>query len=185
MRINIKTTQAIVVDLQDRLVPAMLNPESLISRTALLIRGLRVLNVPIHVFQQYTKGLGSTVSEIQDALETDSYIEKTSFSCLDEPEFRAAVLPDRPDILICGIEAHICIQQTVLGLLHLDELDSPNYRVFPVIDCLDSRREIDKQTAIERMRQEGARIATVESVLFELLKNAKADQFKAISKLVK
>lgn len=185
MRIDPQTTQAFIIDFQERLVPAMSNPKSLICKTAILIRGLKALGVPILVSQQYTKGLGNTVPEIQDALESDQYIEKLSFSCLDEPAFRAAILPDRPNILVCGIEAHICVQQTVLELLQTENVVFPEARVFPIVDCLDSRNGLDKQVSLERMRQEGARLATAESVLFELLKIARGDSFKAISRLVK
>ncbi len=185
MRINSESAQAFIIDFQEKLVPAMSNPAFLTAKAALLIRGLKVFDIPMLVSQQYSRGLGNTIAELHTALETYSPIEKVTFSCLDTPEFRTAIKPNRNQIIVCGVESHVCVQQTVLELLSGTGLVFPDCQVYVVADAVDSRFELDKQIALERMRQAGAIICTVESLLFELTRTAGTDQFKAISKLVK
>jgi nicotinamidase-related amidase len=180
MTLDIKHTQAICIDIQERLFPHINEHNELARKCAVLIRGLRVLDVPIMVTEQYVKGLGATIPVIHEALGDYSPIEKITFSCCGAPEVEAHVLNGhRTSVLLFGIETHVCVQQTALDLL------AQGRKVVIIEDCVSSRSANDKRVAIERMRQAGAVITTMESVLFELLGQAGTEQFKQISALVK
>ncbi len=180
MRILQKETAAVVIDIQERLLPHIYDGETILQNCRKLIEGLHILSVPVMVTQQYTKGLGPTESSIAERFEEFNYIEKTSFSCFDEPAFKEEItILGRETILICGIESHVCVLQTCLDLI------DGGFSPVIVEDCISSRKLEDKNIAIERMRQEGARITTMESVLFELTRRAGTETFKSISGLVK
>lgn len=180
MRLDVKHTQAICVDIQERLFPHIHEHDELARRCAILIQGLRLLNVPIIVTEQYVKGLGPTIPSISQALGEYNPIEKITFSCCGAPEVEAHVLgSNRHHVILFGIETHVCVQQTALDLL------GQGRTVVVIEDCVSSRSVNDKLVAIERMRQAGAVITTMESVLFELLKQAGTETFKQISALVK
>lgn len=179
-RINRDDAVLVMIDFQERLMPAMKDREELLCSVVKLVRGIRVLDVPVIVTQQYTKGLGGTVSPIADALGMFSPIEKTDFSAAAELDFLEALnTTGKTTVILCGIEAHVCVAQTALILLEL------GYDVFLVEDGVSSRTKHDKKTAVNRMVQAGARPVTVEAVLFELLGTAKATEFKEISGIVK
>ena len=130
--------------------------------------------------KQYTKGLGETIEPIKKAADHQKHIEKTAFSCCDEPMFNEVLaVTARKYVIVAGIEAHVCVMQTVVDLIERGYV--------PVLaeDCVGSRKLNDKAIAIERMRQEGAVVTTYESILFELLQYSGTDTFKQISKLVK
>lgn len=173
-------TLALCIDIQERLLPHIHGHEELVRRSSILIKGLRVLNVPIVVTEQYTKGLGTTVPEIAAALGTYDPIEKMSFSCCGNPKIEATVLgSNRHQFIVFGIEAHVCVQQTVFDLL------AQGQKVVVLDDCVSSRSANDARVALERMRDAGAVISTMESVLFELLRVSGTQEFKSISALVK
>jgi nicotinamidase-related amidase len=145
-----------------------------------LIEGLQILSVPILITQQYSRGLGSTVPSVIQKFPEFSYIEKISFSCWDEPVFKEQVTRSgKPYIILFGIESHVCVLQTCLDLL------AAGLRPVVVEDSVSSRKPEDKRVAIERMKQEGAIITTMESILFELTRCAGNDIFKKISGIVK
>lgn len=170
----------VMIDFQERLMPAMKDSEDLEESVCKLVRGIRVLNVPVLVTQQYTKGLGPTVPAIAETLGAFSPIEKTDFSAAGELNFLEALNEaGKTTVILCGIETHVCVAQTALMLLEL------GYDVFLVEDGVSSRSKGDKKTAINRMIQAGARPVTVEAVLFELLGTAQAAEFKEISGIVK
>ncbi len=180
MILDQRHTLALCVDIQERLLPHIHGHQDLIRRSAILIQGLRVLDVPIVVTEQYTKGLGTTVPEIAAALGEYQPFEKTTFSCCGNPDVEAVILGGkRHQVLVFGIEAHVCVQQTVLDLL------AQGQKVVVVEDCVSSRSANDARVAIERMRSAGAVISTMESVLFELLRVSGTQEFKSISALVK
>lgn len=181
MRIKAEDALALIIDLQERLVPAINGSAELIKNTAKLIRGLGILSVPMLVTQQYTKGLGMTVPEIVKAFGEDfSYYDKISFSCvMDERISQAIAASGRKSIIICGVEAHICVLQTVIDLIE------QGYNVILIEDCIGSRKEYDKLAAIKRANMEGAIPASCESLLFELTQMAGNERFKKISSLVK
>lgn len=170
----------LVVDFQERLMPSIHRREEITGKAAALIEGCRVLDLPILVTQQYTKGLGPTIREIDDALVEYEYIEKITFSCCGSGEFRGKLgKAGRKSVIITGIETHVCIQQTVLDLLE------GGYQVYAIADCLGSRSDSDFRYAIRRMEKAGAIVTTMESILFEMLVSADHPKRKEITVLVK
>lgn len=176
MRIEAEHTAALVIDYQEKLVPVMAGEEQLLYHSEILLQGLQVLGIPMILTQQYTKGLGMTVKEISEAVGTSEYVEKISFSaceCVKEK------ILDKKYVIICGIETHICVLQTVI------DLKAAGFVPVVVEDCVSSRKENDKKIALKRMRGEGAVITTYESLLFELLKEAGTEKSKKIQRLIK
>lgn len=176
MRIERENTVALVIDYQEKLVPVMDGKETLIQNSAILLAGLRQLGIPMIVTQQYTKGLGVTVQEIREAMESDDYIDKISFTAFNSVKEQ---IKDKKFVIVCGIEAHICVLQTVIDLVEAGFV--------PVVveDCISSRKPNDKKIALKRMQQESAIITTYESLLFELLKVAGTEESKRIQRLIK
>ncbi|UCF97502.1 MAG: isochorismatase family protein [Spirochaetaceae bacterium] len=200
MRIIREQTAAVLVDVQDRLFPHMFERDTLQHNLSILIRGLEVLDIPLLVTQQYTKGLGPTIPSIRETLgwaadpgstptEKPSvgtpsvakpYIEKIAFSCWDEPAFRQAFTAlDRPRVLLAGIESHVCVLQTAI------DLNEAGFTPIVIENCTSSRRETDKRVAFLRLQAEGILVSTYESILFELAREAGSDTFRAVSRLVK
>ena len=154
--------------------------DTLIHNSSILLKGLAVLGVPAIITQQYTKGLGATVPEILEAAGDCPIFDKITFSCYQNEAIRAALKASgRNTVIVCGIESHVCVLQTVIDLLE------DGYQVVLVEDCIDSRKASDKANALIRARQEGAVITSYEAILFELTQIAGNDRFKQISKLVK
>lgn len=176
MRIDRENTVALVIDYQEKLVPVMDEKARLIQNSAILLAGLRQLGIPMIVTQQYTKGLGVTVREIREAMESDDYIDKISFTAFNSVKEQ---IKDKKFVIVCGIEAHICVLQTVIDLVEAGFV--------PVVveDCISSRKPNDKKIALKRMQQESAIITTYESLLFELLKVAGTEESKRIQRLIK
>lgn len=173
-------TVAVVVDIQEKLVPHIHEHDRLLENCRILISGLQVLNVPLIVTEQYSKGLGTTVEPIRQALNDYSPVEKMSFSCCGSEEFLKHLQETgKKFVIVCGMEAHVCVLQTCL------DLSAQGFHPVLIEDCVSSRKPNDKQVAIERMRQWGITISTYESILFELCKVAGTEMFKAISRLVK
>jgi nicotinamidase-related amidase len=171
---------ALIIDFQERLMPYIHNHEELACKTAIFIRGCRVLGVPLLTVQQYTKGLGETVPELREALGAYTHVEKITFSACGNEEFKGKVAAaGKKHLVVAGIEAHICVQQTVLDLL------DDGRSVYLLADGTGSRGEMDKRYAIRRMEKAGAVVTTVESALFEMLIRADHPQRKEISNLVK
>lgn len=175
MRVAREKCVALVIDYQEKLVPVM-DDEMLIRNSAILLQGLQELGVPMVVTQQYTKGLGMTVKDITDAIGSDAYTDKIAFTAYDSVKNK---FYGKKFVIICGIEAHICVLQTVVDLV------AAGYVPVVVEDCVSSRKKNDKKIAIKRMRDEGAIITTYESLLFELLKVAGTEESKKIQKLIK
>lgn len=181
MLITCSNTIAFVVDVQERLFPHINNHSTLETNINTLINGLKALEVQTFVFEQYTKGLGTTIPSIKQSL-GESYIpsEKICFSVLgDDANVKLLRDTNKKRVIVCGIETHVCILQTALDLIER------GYTPVIPIDCVGSRSEYDHLVAVERLRTEGAIITTKESILFELLRIAGTEQFKAISQLVK
>lgn len=177
---NKKEIVAVSLDMQGSLMSAVHNGEFMKQRAIKFFKSLGVLDVPILVTQQYTKGLGMTDEDVKAAIKDFSYIDKTSFSCVKNSEFMQAIKSTgRKRVVLTGMETHICVLQTAMDLL--DE----GYEVYIVEDCTSSRAKIDKKVAIERMFSEGVKVATYESILFECLGGAGSDEFKQISKIIK
>ncbi len=180
MRITKENTIGLIIDIQERLVPAMFENELLLKNCCILINGLNELGIQLVVTQQYTKGLGETAREIRDVISDFNYIEKRDFSCCDEPVFAEKLKNlDTKNIIICGIESHVCVLQTAV------DLKAAGYNPVVVMDCVSSRAPESIEIARERFRFEGIMMTSYESILFELTRSAAAPEFKAISKLVK
>jgi nicotinamidase-related amidase len=180
MRITREHTAGLIIDIQEKLFPHIHDHDALAERTGILIRGLQVLKVPLHVTQQYSRGLGETIAPIGELFDPFSHIEKTAFSCCDEPRVIMALeASSRQNIIVAGIESHVCDLQTVTDLLER------GYQPVVIEDCVSSRKLQDRETSIKRMRKEGAIISTCESILFELCRYSGTDEFRAISALVK
>ena len=180
-KMNISNTFAVMVDMQERLLAAMPDREGLVRRTETLLKGLSVLNIPITVTQQYTKGLGQTDPSLMEAGGLEGYFDKITYSCWADDAIRNAwkSCSQRKTALLFGIEGHICLWQTAQDLLEA------GYRVYVVTDCTESRKASDKETAYRRLEQAGAVLTTTEACLFELLEKAGTPEFKTISKLIK
>lgn len=176
MKINRSETAALVIDYQIKLVPAMNESEKLIENSCILLKGLKELGIPMYLTQQYTKGLGMSEDVIYEAAGTTEYIDKISYSAYDLIREK---IEDKKYILICGMETHICVLQTII------DLREHGYIPVLVTDCVSSRKENDKKFAIKRARDEGAILTTYEAVLFELLEKAGTDEAKVIQKLIR
>ena len=164
MLIRREDVAAVAVDYQERLMPVMQEKEALLAHSVILLRGLKELGVPIYLTQQYTRGLGMTV------------LEKISYSAAEE------VIPKlggKKSVILCGIESHICVLQTVI------DLKSRGFQPVLVTDCISSRKARDLEMALERARLEGAILTTYEALLFELLGKAGTTEARKIQKLIK
>jgi len=180
MRITKENTTALVVDIQERLFPVMWKKENLLKNCKMLLSGLAELNIPTMVTQQYTKGLGETLPEIKAAIPGFKYIEKRDFSCCDEPAVIEKLKETgAKNIILCGIESHVCVLQTAI------DLKDTGLNPVVVMDCVSSRTSENMELAKERFRFEGVMMTSAESLLFELTRSSGAPEFKAISKLVK
>ena len=180
MRIKAGESVGLVIDIQEKLFQVMHRKEELMDRVRILMQGLEILDVPVLLTEQYPRGLGSTLAPIAALLENESRIEKISFSCCGEANFNSRLSGlNKKRVIVCGIESHVCVLQTVIDLL------DRGYTPVVVVDCISSRNPEDQKVALERMRAEGAVLTTCESILFELAGVAGTPQFKSISKLVK
>lgn len=180
MRILKEETLGLIIDIQEKLFPHIDSKEQLIRSTEILLQGLKILEIPLFITEQYPKGLGPTIEQVKLHIDQFNPVEKISFSCCDEANLMDDLeASGKKNIIICGIEAHVCVLQTTIDLLER------NYIPVVISDCISSRKPGDKMIALERMRSEGAIISTYESILFELARIAGNDAFKMISKLVK
>lgn len=171
-----------VIDVQERLLAAFPDDRRalVVRNTLIAIDAARILGVPIVASEQYPKGLGPTIPEIRERLGETAPIEKIVFSCGRSPEFRAALdATARRDVILCGVEAHVCVLQTAIDLMN------DGYRVYVPADAVTSRRALDWERALALLTQAGAIVGTTEMFVFQLLERAGTDEFKAISKLVK
>jgi nicotinamidase-related amidase len=166
----------LVVDFQSKLMPAIHEGARAVANAKRLIEAAKLLEVPTFFTEQNAKGLGSTVSEL--APDEKSLTHKMYFDACREPDFLRR-LQDRPDAVVAGCEAHVCVQQTVLGLLDAGR------KVYVVRDALGARHPENKETAIHRMERHGAEIVTTEMVVFEWLATASHPRFREAVALVK
>ena len=181
MRITKEDSTGLIIDVQQKLYPFIHENEELTNNICRLTNGLKELNIPIIVTEQYSKGLGNTIIQIQETLGDEyKHLEKMSFSCCGLDEFNTKLKDSgKKNVIVAGIESHVCVLQTVIDLFE------KGYQPVLVEDCVSSRNPNDKKISIERMRNEGAIITTYESILFELLAVSGTKEFKAISKIVK
>ncbi len=174
-------SQLVIVDMQAKLASVMTleSMQSTIKNCSILAQAAHLLSVPIIVTEQYPQGLGLTLPEIQQHLTHVKPIVKTTFSASSEPRFNQQLHRDQSQIILAGMEAHICILQTALSLKQIGK------QVFVVEDAIISRNPANKANAITRLREAGCVITNTESVLFEWLGNANHPAFKEVSKLIR
>lgn len=170
----------LVVDIQGKLANIAHQSEFLLRNARILIEGAKILDVPIIATEQYPKGLGHTEPSVAEALGDVTIIEKGSFSCCGEFAFEVRLTEmHKTDIILCGIEAHVCVYQTARDLIGL------GFNVHLVTDAVSSRTAENRELGIQAIERLGARLTGTEMVLFELLQVSGTEEFKAISKLVK
>jgi len=180
MRILKEDCAGMVIDVQEKIFGVMDQKQQMLNRTLILVEGLKALSVPVLITEQYPKGLGKTLDVVSQAVAPESPVQKMVFSCCDEPVLFARLKSlKRSRVILCGIEAHVCVLQTVIDLIE------KGYTPVVVADCTTSRTPDDKAVALRRMRDEGALVTTSESILFELVRESGTDLFKTISRLVK
>lgn len=169
-------TQLVVVDLQEKLVPKIAHREGVVRNAALLLRLAATLGIPAHLTTQYAKGLGPTIPEILAAAGEIRPIDKTSFGCFGAPPFLDALgaHPGRDQLLVAGIEAHICVAQTVLGALEA------GHAVHVASDAVGSRSPENREVGLARMERAGAVISSTEMAAYELLGRSDTAAFKAM-----
>ena len=173
-----RTALLVVVDVQERVNRAMADQRH-VARIVTLVRAFAGLGRPMLVTEQYPQGLGRTVPEI-GALVSAPPITKESFSCAGEPAFLEALASLQPaQVLLTGIEAHVCVTQTALDLL------AAGYRVHVPHDAVSSRRPVDRRQAMERLARAGAVVTSTESALFEMVERCGTEEFRLVSRLVK
>lgn len=180
MLIKADKSSLLVIDVQEKLAPAMSDLESVVDNTAILLQAAVRLSVPYLVSEQYPKGLGRTLDSIGSLMDPTTLVEKVSFSCMGDDGFATRFrMMGKEQAVIVGIEAHVCVLQTAMDLL------SENVQVFVVADATSSRKPESHAMALHRLSGAGAEIVTTEMVLFEWMGQAGTPEFKELSKLIK
>ena len=181
MFLEIENSLLVIVDVQQKLMKAMSNSETCEAKVKLLANALALMNVPVIVTEQYPKGLGNTLDSIKEVLsENTSFVEKSAFSCCGAEEFNQKIIDaDRKNIILCGVESHVCVLQTAIALL------GKGLNVTLAADAASSRSENDKALALAYLRHAGVSVLSTESIIFALLKDSKHPAFKAVSALLK
>lgn len=167
----------LVVDVQEKLVPAIHDSDAIVRSCADLLEAANLLRVPVFATEQYPRGLGSTVGSLGKSL--PNCVEKVRFSAASVLDWSLQQGTQRDQVIVVGLETHVCVMQTVMDLL------SQSFSVHIPVDAVGSRFAVDHDTALQRMRDHGATITTTETVIFELCETAAAPQFKQISQLVR
>jgi nicotinamidase-related amidase len=175
-----KRSALVLIDFQERLFPNVYEHSRVLTRIDLLLSAANLLEIPLLVTEQYPKGLGGTIDEIRKAIPEMRPLTKMDFSCVAASDFKERLSSLQKDqIVLAGIETHICVAQTALDLAAQGE------NVFVVADATSSRRPLDAQIALQRMERNGLTITTTEAVVFEWLRRAGTDEFKALQPKLK
>ena len=178
--LKVDDTALVVIDVQGKLAKIMHQSQEMLENLSKIIQGAKLLDIPILWLEQYPKGLGPTNDMIKDVLTSDEPVDKMTFSACQTEAFQKQLHNiNKKSLLITGIEAHICVYQTVSELL------DAGHHIEIVTDCVSSRTLANKQVGIDKMVSLGASITSVEMALFELIRTAEHPKFKEISKLIK
>lgn len=179
--LNIEDSALVIIDIQDRLVQASKYGLEIAQNMSKVSKAASILGIPTIVTEQYPAGLGTTVTQLQETFTENTFItEKTSFSAMLEPAFKEKIESlGKKQIIIGGIETHICVLQTAADLI------SAGYEVYVIKDACASRNKKEYKTGLELLKQYGAKITCVEITLFEWLKSAKHPNFKEVQMLIK
>ena len=174
-------SRLVIVDMQDKIAGVMQSEAmgKVIKHCGILLQAAAALEIPSLYTEQYPQGLGATLPALAERLQKAPRVEKTTFSCCAEPTFCRQLTGDRPQIILAGMEAHICVLQTAL------QLKEQGHQVFVVEDAIISRDPANKANAIARLRDAGITVSNTESVIFEWLGKAEGDVFKQISRLIR
>jgi nicotinamidase-related amidase len=180
MKLVAGRTVLVLIDIQGKLWNVMHDKSPLLENTIKLVKALRVLSVPVILTEQNPQGLGPTVPELMQCLPEVKPLPKFCFNCCQDKGFEQELIRlNRKQVLLCGIESHICVHQTAL------ELISRGYEVQVVADAVSSRVQSNKEAALIRMQSEGAKLTVTEMAIFELLGSADSPLFKEILKVIK
>ena len=183
MLLDAAKSTLLLIDLQERLLPAMTGREEVERRCAILLKAAKALELPVTVSEQYPNGLGHTVPGLLAEAGTAPVFEKLSFSCWKDAALKAHLIDhherQRPLVIIAGIEAHVCVLQTAI------DLAAAGFGVFAVADAISSRAPSSVALALDRMRDAGVQVVNTEMVVFELLGKAGTAEFKVLSALVR
>jgi nicotinamidase-related amidase len=175
-----KETVLLVIDIQGKLATSVFQTDRVIKNTSKLIRACKLFDVPVIYTEQYPKGLGRTVDELKELIGEETPFEKLSFSCCGNDDFMKRMRSlGRNDILVVGMETHVCVYQTCVELVEF------GYNVHLVTDAVSSRNEENRTLGIHCIERAGASPTSTEMAIFELLRVAEGDTFKAISKIIK
>jgi nicotinamidase-related amidase len=172
----------VVVDIQEKLLPPIFQGEQLLRNAQLLLRLAEILELPTLATTQYAKGLGNIVPQVTSLLSRTEPVDKLAFSCFGSDAFCSSLKRapgNRTTLLVCGMEAHICVMQTVLAALR------QGYLVHVASDAVSSRTELNRAAGLERMRSAGAVIATTEMVIYEVLGSSGTPAFKQMLQYLK
>jgi nicotinamidase-related amidase len=164
----------VAIDLQEKLLPAIADRQKVVTNTVLILRLAEVLGIPVVLTTQYRKGLGETVAEVRDAAPGVTPLDKTSFGCFLDDAFlrRLSELGSRDQLVVAGVESHICVAQTVLGALE------KSYAVHVLSDAIGSRTEANREVGLRRMERAGALVSSAEMCVYELLGRSDITAFK-------
>jgi nicotinamidase-related amidase len=181
-RLSPENSLLVVIDVQERLLPAIRDRQHILFNARRLLEGARLLDVPVVVTEQYPQGLGSTVKELTPYIPTGTAVlSKKSFSVYDDECIRTEIdSRKKSQIILCGIEAHVCVLQSAFDILR-----AGGHEIYIVADAIGSRFAGDRETALRRFESSGMVLTTTESLLFEWCRSAEHPQFKEISRLVK
>ena len=178
---KLASTALVLVDVQEKLIGAMAEGPAICERMKIMLQAAGLLKLDVIVTEQYPRGLGNTVTELSELTpEKTPVIEKTTFSCLEEPKFNKAI-QRKPykTLVLMGIEGHVCVLQTALDALN------KGFEVIILADTVSSRRTENCQLALAQLQQAGAAVLPTESILFMLMRDAKHPAFREISKLIR
>jgi nicotinamidase-related amidase len=179
-RLRRESCLLLVVDVQSRLAPAVFGQERVISRSRALVDAATLLGVPAYASEHVPESIGPLVDALRGPLPEDHVLRKTHFSCADEPTLLMALRSARrPQVLLTGMEAHVCVMQSALGLA------ARGLEVYVARDAVGSRREEDRETALARLAQAGVRIVTAEMAMFEWMHRADAPELRELLRIVK
>ncbi len=183
MLLEASKSTLLLVDMQERLLPAMAGGAEVEKRCSILLKAAKALDVPVTVSEQYPKGLGRTVPGLAAEIGNAPVFEKLAFSCWKDRALKDHMIEhherQRPLVIVAGIEAHVCVLQTAI------DLAAAGFGVFAVADAMSSRAPASVALALERMRQSGVAVVNTEMVVFELLRQAGTPEFKALSALMR
>jgi nicotinamidase-related amidase len=170
----------LIVDVQEKLAPAMADPAAVIRNSGVLMQAAARLKIPLIVSEQYPRGLGPTVPELRVLAPDSARVAKLSFSCAGDPTLHERIkASQRSAIVIAGLEAHVCVLQSALGFRQA------GYQIIVVADAVSSRTPANREAALQRLRENGVEVATTEMVVFEWLGQAGTPEFKELSQLIK